>query len=209
MKTVKISRSGLDKAIKEALGTIAEGGLVAFPTETFYGIGARHDDSHALRRLYQLKNRTRDNAIPLIIGHKEQLALLTPSVTPLASTLIERFWPGPLTLLFTALVDISVFISAGTGKVAVRVPGSSFALDFARTLEMPVTATSANISGMPPSDNPGDVARILGSGLDLLIDGGKTPGGKPSTIVDVTGESMRIVREGVLSREEILLMTSW
>jgi L-threonylcarbamoyladenylate synthase len=203
MKTIKISESGIDTAIREASRTITEGGLVAFPTETFYGIGARYDDSQVLRRLYQLKNRPRDNAIPVIIGENEQLSWLTPLVNPLAAKLIERFWPGPLTLLFRALSDISVFISAGTGKVAVRIPGRSFALDLARAISLPVTATSANISGMPPSDNPGDVACVLGGGLDLLIDGGRTPGGKPSTIVDVTGEKMCIVREGAIPEEEL------
>jgi len=207
MNTIKISESGLDKAIKEASLTIKEGGLVAFPTETFYGIGARYDDGHVLKRLYELKKRPHDNAIPLIIGKVENLSLLTSLVTPFAAKLIERFWPGPLTLLFRALINISELITAGTGKIAVRVPGKSFALDLARAIGMPVTSTSANISGMPASDNPGDVARILGSGLDLLIDGGKTPGGKPSTIVDVTREKIEIVRQGVIADDKILRAT--
>ncbi len=131
------------------------------------------------------------------------LDLIASCITVSAEKLAEKFWPGPLTLLLPAKPDISEFITAKTGKIAVRIPGESFALDLARSLGFPITATSANISGMPPADNADDVIRYFGDALDLIIDCGKTPGGKPSTIVDASGEKIRFLRAGAVSIEDV------
>ena len=203
MRIIKISKTKIREVINEAVRTIEEGGIVAFPTETFYGLGVKYNDTSALRRLYEIKHRPMEKAMPLIIGDKKTLVLISHSISIVAEKLIERFWPGPLTLLINARKDLPEFITAGTGKAAVRVPGESFALEFARQLEFPVTATSANISGKPPADNPEDVIRYFGDRVDLIIDGGITPGGKPSTIVDVTGKEIKILRPGAVPSEEI------
>jgi L-threonylcarbamoyladenylate synthase len=203
MLTLKVSFSGAKRALAEACRTLERGGAVAFPTETFYGLAVRYDDVAALRRLYELKHRLKDKAMPLIAGDRKTLGLVALPLTPTAEKLAQSFWPGPLTILTAATEGLSDFLTGGTGNVAVRIPGESFALRLALLLGTPITATSANISGQPPADTPDKVIEYFGEGLDLLVDGGKTPGGKPSTIVAVAGEKVRIVREGAISREEI------
>ena len=174
------------------------------PTESFYGLGVRYDDESALRRLYELKQRPKEKAMPLIIGSMEALTHIAQSIPVTAERLIEKFWPGPLTILMNAVSGLSEFITSGTGKVAVRIPGKSFALELVKCLEFPVTATSANISGMPPAENPGEVVKYFPNSLDILVDGGLTPGGVASTIVDVTTERPVIVRQGKITEEMML-----
>ena len=114
---------------------------------------------------------------------------------------MEEFWPGPLTLILRAKKNISRYITAGTERVAVRIPGTSFALSLAQKANFFITATSANLSGMIPAQDADAVARYFGDRIDIVIDGGPTPGGLPSTIVDVTGGGIRILREGAISKE--------
>jgi L-threonylcarbamoyladenylate synthase len=204
MTIIRPAETGMSVAIEKASGTIKTGGVIAYPTETFYGLGVKFDNIAALRKLYGIKHRSWNKALPLIIGEKRLLELIASSITDSAEKLAEKFWPGPLTLLLPANPDISEFITAGKGKIAVRIPGESFALDLARSLGFPITATSANISGMPPADNADDVIRYFGDAIDLIIDCGKTPGGKPSTIVDASGGKIRILRAGAISAEEVL-----
>ena len=197
------AETGISDALEKASGIIKKGGVIAYPTETFYGLGVKYDDISALNKLYGIKHRSWNKALPLIIGEKGELDLIASSITAAAEKLAKRFWPGPLTILLPARPDISDFITAKTGKIAVRIPGESFALDLARFLGFPITATSANISGMPPADNAGDVIRYFGDSLDLIIDCGKTTGEKPSTIVDASGEKIRFLRAGAVSIEDI------
>ncbi|HAM51623.1 MAG TPA: threonylcarbamoyl-AMP synthase, partial [Nitrospiraceae bacterium] len=184
---------------------IIKGGIAAFPTETFYCLGARYDNVKALEKIHEIKSRPKDKGIPLIIGNAKILRFVTPSVTGLMKKLIERFWPGPLTLLLNAREDLPYLITAGIGKVAVRVPGASFALDLARALELPLTATSANISGMTAARNADEVIGYFGSSVDIIVDGGRTPGGMPSTIVEVINSRIVILRPGQVSAEELQL----
>lgn len=204
MAIVKVTLAGKEKALAEARRTIEKGGVVAIPTETFYGLAVRYDNVKALRRLYELKRRPQNKAMPLIAGEKETLRLVALPLPAVAEELARRFWPGPLTMLTAATEGLSGFLTGGTSNVAVRVPGESFALHLTRFFDLPLTATSANISGQPPAEDPDRVIEYFGDSLDLIIDDGRTPGGKPSTIIDVTGDEVRIVREGVVSREELL-----
>ena len=203
MIIIRPAETGVSNAIEKASETIEKGGIIAYPTETFYGLGVKFDNSAALKKLYEIKRRSQDKALPLIIGEKSVLDRIASSVTGSAEKLANKFWPGPLTLLLPAKQDTSEFITAKTGKVAVRIPGKSFALDLVQSLGFPITATSANISGRPPADNPDDVARFFGEVLDLLVDCGTTPGEKPSTIVDASEEQIRVVREGAITAEEV------
>ena len=203
MTIIRPAETGMPEAVERASGVINKSGVIAYPTETFYGIGVKFDDCEALKKLYGMKHRPPEKALPLIIGDKRSLELIASSIPGPAEKLIEKFWPGPLTLLLPARSDVSEFITAGTGKIAVRIPGESFALDLARSIKYPITATSANISGMPPADNADDVLRYFGDVLDLIIDCGKTPGGKPSTIVDASEEKIRFLRAGAVPREEV------
>lgn len=204
MEILRPSESGVDKAVRRLRQLLDNAEIIAYPTETFYGLGVRYNQGEALERLYHIKQRPVDKAMPLIIGRAGLLPLLTPVIPEAAQRLMKRFWPGPLTLIFEAWGRLSSYITAGTGKVAVRIPGPSFALDLAIYLDYPITATSANMTGMPPADTADAVIAYFGSSIHVLVDAGKTPGNTPSTIVDVTGTEIRIVRQGMISSEAII-----
>jgi len=190
-----------DQVLQSAVDVLKNGGIIAYPTETFYGLGTRIDMEASLQRLYEIKQRPREKAMPLIIGNKEQLSSIAADINSSAIKLMERFWPGPLTMLFPAKKHLSEFITAGTNKVAVRIPGESFALHLAQSARFPFTATSANPSGMPPAQDAEAVIRYFGNKIELIIDCGPAPGGLPSTIVDVTTEKTKILREGAIKKE--------
>ena len=173
------------------------GGVIAYPTETFYALGARYDKKDALKKLYELKQRPEEKAMPLIIGGTEQLGLLASHISGPALGLIETFWPGPLTVVFFARQGLEEYI-VYENKVAVRVPGDSFALRLARAAGFPITATSANISDRPPAETAPMVTDYFNNDIALIIDGGRTKGGLPSTIVDATGDEIRTLRKGAV-----------
>jgi len=203
MEILRPSESGMDNALRRLLQLLDIAEIIAYPTETFYGLGTRYDSEDSLERLYEIKKRPHEKAMPLIIGRAELLSLLTPVIPDAAERLMKRFWPGPLTLIFEACSNLSPYITAGTGKVAVRIPGPSFALDLARHLDYPITATSANISGMPPAQTAAQVIDYFGSSVNAVVDSGKAPGNTPSTIVDVTGSEIRLIRQGMIPQKEI------
>jgi len=195
---IKINDKNLSDVLKKAVEVLNNGGIVAYPTETFYGLGVKFDKEASLRKLYELKKRPEEKPMPLIIGNGTLLSMIAVSINEIAESLMDKFWPGPLTLLLKAKNDLSSYLTAGTGKVAVRIPGESFALHLAREAGFPITATSANTSGMPPAEDADTVIKYFGEGIDLVIDGGRTAGGLPSTIADVTEKKIKIVREGVI-----------
>ncbi len=197
MPRVLLSASNENEVIQKAVSILLNGGTVAYSTETIYGLGAKYDDEQAVKRLYELKNRPRAKAMPLIIGSVEQLAMLTQCVNDAAFDLISRFWPGPLTLIFRARDGLNSYITSDS-KVAVRIPGESFALHLVRFAGFPITATSANISGKPPAHNADMVADYFPEGLALIVDGGESQIALPSTIVDVTEKSPLVLREGAI-----------
>ena len=141
--------------------------------------------------------------MPLIIGERDLLSVISPEVSSAASVLMDAFWPGPLTLILPAREHISEYITAGTHTVAVRMPGESFALHLAQTAHFPITATSANLSGLPPARDIETVLGYFGDRIDLIIDAGPTPGGLPSTIVDTRGAALKVLREGVIGRKSL------
>jgi len=200
---MKIPDRSLTETLHKTIDILLSGGIVAYPTETFYALGVKFDLEKSLRRLYDLKQRSREKPLPVIIGDRKLLPSLSSSVNRIAISLMERFWPGPLTLIFPAVDTLSDYITAGTHTIAVRIPGESFSLHLAKSSGFPLTATSANISGSPPADNAETVTEYFNDDIDLVIDGGKTPGGFPSTIVDVTGEPARILREGSVRKENM------
>jgi len=189
------------QALQYVVKMLRNGGIVAYPTETFYGLGVKFNKEDSLRKLYDIKQRPEEKAMPLIIGSKDLLPIVAISVNITAMSLMDRFWPGPLTLIFPAKENLSGYITAGTHKVAVRIPGESFALHLAKIANFPITATSANPSGMTPARDAETVISYFGDKIDLIIDGGLTAGGLPSTIVDVTGDEIKILREGAIKKE--------
>lgn len=204
MRVIKTSDVVDEAVINEVVVELKAGGIVAFPTETFYGLGAIWSDTTALSRLFRLKRRTKDKPVPLIIGDVSVLSAVAATPEKIALSIIEKFWPGPLTILFAAKAGLPELITGGTGKVALRVPGKSCALDVARAARIPITATSANISGKAPARSADEVIRYFGEDVDIVIDSGPAPGEKPSTIIDMSGGGIRLVREGLIPYNEIL-----
>ena len=190
-------------ALDEVVRAIRGGRIVAIPTDTLYGLAVDPFQTAAVDRIFEVKGRSAERALPLIAADAEHVRDRLGHLTPIAERLAARFWPGPLTLLIAAPPALSRRISADTGKIGVRVPAHDTACLLCRACGIPLTATSANISGEAPSADPGVIARSLGDRIDLLVDAGTTPGGPPSTIVDAAGASPQLVREGAIAWEEI------
>ncbi|HCC68938.1 MAG TPA: threonylcarbamoyl-AMP synthase [Nitrospiraceae bacterium] len=196
---ISLKGCGLHTAIAKAVDVLVKGGIIAYPTETLYGLGVRVMDKESVQRLFEIKGRPQDKPIPLIVGSLEVLKTIAEEIPPEAEKLIKEFWPGPLTLVFKAKASVSELLTAGTGTIAVRIPGESFALSLSRKIDFPITSTSANPSGATPPEVADEVSRYFGDKIDLIIDGGKTPIGKPSTIIDVTVKPWQILREGAIT----------
>ena len=190
-------------AIQEAGKWIRNGGIVAVPTDTLYGLAADPFSAAAVAHLFAVKGRASERAVPLIAADGTQAAEYLGRLTPTGQKLADKFWPGPLTLLVAAPRALAQDVTGGTGKVGVRVPADAVARAICAEAGRPITATSANVSGEPATADPDLVERTLGDRIDLLIDGGPTRGGAPSTIVDVTGAEPALLRQGAISWQEI------
>lgn len=190
-------------AVQEAAALIRNDGVVALPTDTLYCLAADPFRRDAVARLFEIKGRPAERALPLIAYDAAQVAASIGALSALGDRLAAAFWPGPLTLLFAAPRTLGAEVTGGTGRIGVRVPAHAVARAVCRAVGRPVTATSANISGQPATANPDDVERTLGARIDLLLDGGSTRGGEPSTIVDVTEAEPRLVRAGAIPWDEI------
>lgn len=180
---------------------LQRGGLVAIPTETFYGLGVNPFDTRALDRLRAVKGREDAKPILVLVASINDLSAFVEHVPPAASLLIEGFWPGPLTILFPARASLPHALTAGTGLVGMRVSSCRPLCELLARVG-PLTGTSANRAGAAPARTAEAVQQALGDAVDLILDVGPTPGGLPSTVVAVH-HSLRIVREGALERSVI------
>jgi L-threonylcarbamoyladenylate synthase len=189
-----IAPSGIEKAV----AILEAGGVVAFPTETFYGLAADAMNEKAVDRLFEIKGRSFNNPIALIISKEDDLDLLTDNVPKEAETLMAAFWPGPLTLVFRASPSVSPRLTAGTGKIGVRISSHPIAQALAAGLGRPVTATSANPSGERECITAEEVRGQMANRQFTIIDGGPTPGGRGSTFLDVTVDPPALLREGAI-----------
>jgi L-threonylcarbamoyladenylate synthase len=187
--------------LARALAVLRHGGLVAFPTDTVYGVGALAFNGAAVGSIYIAKNRPVEKAIPVLIGALIDLAKVTLEVPAVAVQLAARFWPGPLTLVVSKHPDLPETVSA-TATVGVRAPDHAVAQGLLLAAG-PMAVTSANLSGQPSPSTAQEVFGQLGGRIALIIDGGKTPGGVPSTVVDCSGMELQILREGPISKDEI------
>ncbi len=172
------------------------GGVIAYPTETFYGLGVDPFNIEAVKRLFQLKGRPAKSPISLIIKDRPMLNKLVEGVPPVAERLIKEFWPGPLTIIFRAKTVLPAELLANTGKVGVRISSNPVARRLVEALDSPITATSANPSGKEPPRRPSEVIGYFNGSIEMLIDGGELSGRYGSTIVDITENRIEILREG-------------
>jgi L-threonylcarbamoyladenylate synthase len=191
--------SSLDAAVK----AVREGGIIAYPTETFYGLGVDAFNTAAVERLVKLKARPGGKPISIIIKDACVLKTVVSEVPPAATELIRRFWPGPLTIVFKAVDRLPGALTGSNATIGVRVSAHPTAARLAAELSVPLTATSANPSGEEPPVTPEEVLSYFGKTLDVLIDGGRLPGRLASTVVDVTGAEAKILRAGAIDEHEL------
>ena len=189
--------------IAGAVDVLARGGVVAFPTDTVYGVGADVRQPDAIASLYEIKRRPMCKAIPVLLARAEDLHKVAEGVPNSAWRLVERFWPGALTLVVQSAVSLPSILTAGGSTVAVRMPDHPVARALIDGLGAPLAVTSANISGQPNPVTAEDVVAQLEGRVDLLLDGGPCPGGNPSTVVDVTASPARILRSGLIAADRI------
>lgn len=190
------------KALATAIDILTGGGLVAFPTDTVYGLGALAFDEKAVGKLYDVKERGMDKAIPVLIGDAAQLDLVAAGANRMCQQLAKRFWPGPLTLVVPRHPSIPDAVTP-LPTVGVRIPKFAHTQELLR-LTGPLAVTSANISGQSSPSTAAGVKVQLGGRIPLILDGGVTPGGMPSTVVDCTRDKPVILREGPISLDEIM-----
>jgi len=184
------SSESLKKVLDRASKILREGGIVAFPTESFYGLGVDATNPEAIHKLYKLKKRDKH--------------LYTISIPMQARIIGKNFWPGGITMVFWASPILPAELTASRGKVGIRVSSHPIANRLSQAVDFPITATSANLSGTPPSTCAHQVAELFENDLGLILDSGVTEGKNASTVIDVTVNPPVIIREGIISMEKII-----
>jgi len=200
------NRSSLDiqQQVERGILILKQGGIVAYPTDTVYGLGACIGIRQAVERIYQVKERPRDIALPLLLADTAQVTEVAETVPPDAWLLIRRFMPGALTIVLNKSETIPDVVTGGGTTIAVRIPDHPVPVALIQGVGTPIVGTSANVSGRPSPLTAGEVHLQFGDNIDLVIDGGRCSGSRESTIVDVTGKIPVILREGAISREELV-----
>ena len=193
--------SVLQQSILDAVSVLKRKGVVAFPTDTLYGLGADAFCVEAVGRVFEIKGRSGEMALPLLLGDIQDLDRVSTEISDLARGLVERFWPGSLTLILRKSPEVPNVVTGGRDSVAVRMPDHHVPLALARELGGPITGTSANRSGGPNPVTAEDVRSFLGQTPDYVVDGGPATSGLPSTVVDLTSATPRLVRPGAIPHE--------
>jgi L-threonylcarbamoyladenylate synthase len=188
---------------EKAREVLATNGIIAVPTETFFGLAVNPFQAEALDRLFVLKKRSLEKPVLVLVNGPEMLNQVAQEVPGPARRLMEKFWPGPLTLIFPSQPRLPRLLTGGTGTIGVRQPRQALTCRLITALGHPITGTSANRAGCPPLVRAGEVAREFGDGVDLILEAGPCPGGLPSTIVDVTSSPPRLVRPGAIPLAEL------
>ncbi len=201
---IKIDPVHPEIAFSRAREVIRSGGVIAYPTETFYGLGADPGNPAAVRRLFEIKGRPADQPILLLIRSADEAKEWASEITRSAGALMEKFWPGPLTLVFAAKPGVIREITAGTGTIGLRAPGNPLTLKLLEVLGSALTGTSANISGGRSLQTAEEAAAVIGGMVDLILDGGRTAGGRPSTVMDARQDPPLLIREGAVPFNDIL-----
>jgi L-threonylcarbamoyladenylate synthase len=191
------------ETLQQIATTIAGGGVIAFRTDTFYGLGVDPFNVSAVQKIRELKGREDDKPILVVISDKKEIDRLIPHRSHAFDELTERLWPGPLTIIGRAADELPEELTAGTKTVGVRLPDDDKVRALIEACGGALTATSANVSGQPPARTAAEVARYFNQRIDLIVDGGATTSESPSTVVDATTEEIKLVREGVISWSEV------
>ncbi|MBN1541473.1 threonylcarbamoyl-AMP synthase [candidate division KSB1 bacterium] len=204
MNIIKVNPYGPeDDLIGQAARVLQNGGVIGYPTDTVYGIGCNAFDFSAVNRIYALKNRDHSKAMILIAADLIQIRDLVKEIPESAEILADNFWPGPLTIVFELSGKFTDLAVRKSNTVAIRIPDSTICLSLLKSCGFPIVSTSANRSGQPESLTAEQVIETFGNELDLIVDGGPTPSTLTSTVVDITREKPKILREGALSALEI------
>src|SRR5512146_269229 len=193
-----------EQAFSRCREVIASGGVIAYPTDTFYGLGADPENPAAVKRLFAIKGRRKDQPILLLIADPADAGRWTAEITRTAEGLMGRYWPGALTLVFRARGGVLPELTAGTGTIGLRVPGSVLARGLIRFIGHALTGTSANRSGRPNLRTAQEAVEEIGGLVDLVLDGGQTAGGAASTVLDVTAAVPRLIRKGAISVKDMV-----
>jgi L-threonylcarbamoyladenylate synthase len=196
------------ESLRIAAQTIREGGVVVFPTRCLYGLGADARNAAALARVFAIKRRAASKPLLVLISDKKDLLYLTEDIPPAAERLMDAFWPGNLTLLFEANLTLPKGLTAGTGKIGVRLPRHPVAAELVREAGVPITGTSANLSGRPGCARISELGEEISGHVDLILDAGPLKGGIGSTIVDVTANPPLVLREGTITAKRIFEVLS-
>jgi len=195
-------------ALNHAKEIILSGGVVAVPTESFYGLAVSVRDENAIHRLMLIKKRPEKNPILILISSADDLDRYVAQIPPLAMKLIRRFWPGGLTLVFQGKENLSPMLTSATGQIGVRLSSHPVPTELARLAGVAITGTSANVSGEPPCRSAAQVVKAIGNDIDLVIDGGETQGGNVSTVLNVTVQPPEVLREGMVGRDLLMSFLS-
>lgn len=203
-KTENSGESGTSAEVfSRAVDALKCGEVIVFPTETFYGLGADAFNEAAVGRVILLKGRNPENPIPIIVADKEMLMEVVTDIPPTAQRLMDRFWPGPLTLILPAKKNVPAPLQNRDGGVGVRISSHPFATRLARELARPLTATSANPSGKEPARTIGEAISYFSEKLKIFLDGGRLEGKRGSTVVEIVQGKLRIIREGEIQSREL------
>lgn len=204
MEVTKINPDDFDAHdLAPAVEILHQGGVIAYPTETVYGLGANITHRKAVARIYQIKKRDPQKPISIMTASVAGALELTDDVSELGKILMKRYWPGPLTLILKASQKLPKDLVSRDQKIGLRVPDHPLTQALVQLHKDPITSTSANITGCAPATHAEEVVRQLGESIDLVIDGGESSAKRASTVVDVTGEAPVVLREGVISLSEI------
>jgi L-threonylcarbamoyladenylate synthase len=200
---VNQSKADLEKQIKKAISILKKGGVVAYPTDTVYGLGACMTDTAAVDRIFQVKGRPKGMALPVLLADKVQMESILTSVPLSARRLADEFFPGALTIILPKSNSVPDIITGGGRTVAFRIPDHRVPLALIKGLGKPIVGTSANLSGQPSALTAAEVQAQIGDKIDMVIDGGRCPGGIESTVIDLSGKKPVVRRQGAISIEKL------
>ncbi len=200
---LKVDGERMEFVLEYAVRTILAGKVVAFPTDTFYGLGADPFNLAAVSEIFRIKRRSYDRPLPLLVASLDQALDLTSDPPRLFFKLAERFWPGPLTIVVPASRQIPLKVTGNTGRVALRWPKAPLAVALIAAAARPLTGTSANLTEHPACSTASEVEAQIGDTLPLILDGGTTAGDMASTIVEVVGDRIRILRPGPVAESQL------